>query len=148
MTTRWYGIALAALGGALGVLPFTQWYRADLPGREVTARGVAVSGELWTLPALAAVIACVGVVIAVRRPAADSLGARWLGGVGAVCGALGCAWALWSVFRITGVATPVRVSDGPEAPLRAQPAAWIAAAAGATVAAVSLWWVRTGRDRG
>lgn len=146
MTTRWCGIALIALGVALGLLPFMRWYRADLPGRHVTARGVEVSGELWSVPVLAAVICGIGIALVVGRRQPGTLGARWLGGIATVCGALACAWALWSVFRITGVAIPVGVSDGPVAPLRVQPTAWIAAAAGAAAAAVSLWWVRTGRD--
>ena len=142
--TRWYGIGVAILGAIVGTLPFARWYRADLPGRTVTRSGVEVSGELWSLPLLACVIAAIGVAIAVGRPDPVTVVARWLGGICVVAGAMCVGWALFSVFRITGVAVPVGVGDGPPAPLRAQPAAFIAAGAGAVVSAVSLVWVRIG----
>lgn len=144
--TRWYGIGVAVLGAIIGTLPFARWYRADLPGRSVVRSGVDVSGELWSLPLLASVIVAIGLVIAVRRPDPMTVVARWLGGICTVAGAICLGWALFSVFRITSVAVPVGVADGPPAPLRAQPAAFIAAAAGAVVSAVSLVWVRVGSD--
>jgi hypothetical protein len=144
--TRSYGIGVAVLGAVIGTMPFAGWYRADLPGRTVVRSGVEVSGELWTLPLFACVIVGIGVAIAVGRPNPVTLVARWLGGICAVAGAMCVGWALFSVFRITGVAVPVGVADGPPAPLRAQPAAFIAAAAGAAVTAVSLVWVRIGSD--
>ena len=144
--TRWYGIGLALLGAIVGTLPFARWYRADLPGRNVVLSGVDVSGELWSLPLLACVIVAIGVGIAAGTPDPMTVVARWLGGICAVAGAMCVAWALLSAFRITGVAVPVGVADGPPARLRVQPTAFIAAAAGAAVAAVSLWWVRLGSD--
>jgi hypothetical protein len=142
--TRSYGIGVAVLGAIIGTMPFARWYRADLPGRNVLRSGVEVSGELWSLPLLACAIVTIGVAIAVRRPDPMTVAARWLGGICAVAGAMCVGWALFSVFRSTGVAVPLGVADGPPAPLRAQPAAFIAAAAGAAVSAVSLAWVRTG----
>ncbi len=144
--TRWCGISLAVLGAIVGLLPFARWYRADLPGRNVVVSGVEVSGELWSLPLLAGVIIAIGVAIAAGRPDPMTVAARWLGGICAVAGAVCVAWALLSAFRITSVAMPVGVADGPPAPLRVQPVAFIAAAAGAAVSAVSLWWLRIGSD--
>lgn len=144
--TRWYGIGLAVLGAIAGTLPFVQWYRADLPGRNVVLSGVDVSGALWSLPILASVIVAVEVAITVGTPDPMTAVARWLGGICTVAGAMCVAWALLSAFRITSVAVPVGVAGGPSAPLRVQPTAFVAAAVGATVAALSLWWVRSGSD--
>jgi len=144
--TRSYGIGVAVLGAIIGTMPFARWYRADLPGRTLVRSGVEVSGALWSLPLLACVIVAIGVAIAAGRPDPMTVVARWLGGICAVAGAMCVGWALFSVFRITGVAVPVGVADGPPAPLRAQPAAFIAAAAGAAVSAASLVWVHLGSD--
>ncbi len=146
MTTRGCGICVAVLGAAAGALPFMPWYRADLPGREVVVSGIDVKGELWSLPALACVVVAIGVFVAARVPDPATAVARRLAGVCVVAGALCLVWALWGTFRVTSVALPVDVSDGPPAPLRVQPMAFLAAAAGAAIAAVSLGWVRSGSD--
>ena len=146
MTPRSFGLAVALLGVLVGTLPFVRWYRADLPARDVVWSGIDVSGELWSLPILACVIVAIGVAAAAGLPDPMTVTARWLGGICAIAGTLCMAWALLSAFRITSIAVPVGVADGPPAPLRVQPTAFIAAAAGAAVAAVSLLWVRTGSD--
>ena len=146
MTARVVGVGVAALGGVVGVLPFLRWYRVDVTGRDISVRGVDVRGELWSLPILACLVVAIGLYVAVRVPGPGTLAVRRFGGVCAVAGAMCLAWALWSVVRIPSVAVPLDVGDGPTAPLQAHPVALLAAAAGAAVAAISLWWVRDSSD--
>ena len=143
MTSRVFGLGVTVLGTCAGILPFMQWYRVDLPGRDVVFRGVDVRGELWSLPVLACIVVAIGVYVAASVPDPRRSSSRWLGGICAVVGALYLAWALWSTWRISSVAVPLDLGDGPAAPLRAQPLALLAAAAGSGVAAMSLWWVRS-----
>jgi hypothetical protein len=146
VTARVYGVGLVVLGVLVGALPFAHWYRVDLPGRDLEHSGVAVSGELWSLPLLAGVIVTIGAWVAARGldPAGSS--ARWLGWACAVAGVVALGWILLSAFRITSQAVP-DVPGGPPAPLHVQSIAYVAAAAGAAITALSLWWLRLGAEQ-
>lgn len=146
MTARVVGVGVAVLGALVGILPFLQWYRVDLPGRDISVRGVDVRGELWSLPILACLVVAIGLYVAARSSGPGTLAVRRLGGICAVAGVMCLAWALWSVVRIPSVAVPLDVGDGPTAPLQAHPVALLTAAAGAAVAAISLWWMRSNSD--
>lgn len=142
MTARVFGLGVAVLGACAGILPFLGWYRVDLPGRVVVVRGVDVRGELWSLPVLAGIVVAIGVYVAASDSDPREQSSRWLAGICAVAGALCLAWALWSAWRISSVAVPLDLGDGPQTPLRAQPVALLAAAAASGIVAMSLKWVR------
>lgn len=144
MIARLIGIGAAVLGALVGIAPFLDWYLADLPERRIAFAGIDVAGELWTLPVLSIPIVGLGVAIAVARPDPRATLARWAGGALTLLGAFALAWALKSALDVGAVALPAGVPDGPGAPLRAQPVAFICAAAAAAVACAGLAWLREG----
>lgn len=144
--TRIVGIALAALGAFVGAAPFLHWYRIDVPGRDLPVSGIDASGELWSLVPLGVVIVAAGLALAVLVPEPSGRQSRWLAGIAAVAGTFATIWAVKCTLDIPAVGVPVGVGDGPEAPVVARPLAFIAAAAAAGVASVSLMWLRAGTD--
>ena len=144
--TRGVGIAIAALGALIGVSPFLDWYRIDVPGRDLPVSGVDAAGELWSLVPLAVVIVAAGIAIALLRPDPSDRQARWLGGIAAAASAFALLWALKCAIDIPAVGVPVGVDEGPEAPLAATSLAFVVAGAAACVASVSLAWLRAGSD--
>jgi hypothetical protein len=144
--SRVVGIALAALGAFIGVSPFLNWYRIDVPGRDLRVSGVDAAGELWSLVPLAVVIVAAGTAIALLGPDPSDRQARWLAGIAAVAAAFAASWALRCAIDVPAVGVPVSVEDGPDAPLAVRPLAFVVAAAAACVASVSLVWLRSGAD--
>ena len=142
--TRAVGIALCTLGALIGVAPFLHWYRVDIPGRDLPISGIDAAGELWSLPLVGAVLVGVGLAIATAVPDPSYRAGRWLAAVGAVAGVFATAWALKGALTVRAVAVPTGVTDGPVAPLAAQPLAFLTAAAAACVVCVALAWVRSG----
>lgn len=132
------------LGVAMAVAPFTSWYRADLPGRDITFQGVDVAGELWSLPVLGTLIVAMGTALLRSGATADSRFGRWAGGVVAVAGVLAFAWTLKGIFDIRALAFP-NVS-GPAAPISATAAGYVTAGICAVTVAAGLQWLRAGSD--
>jgi hypothetical protein len=146
VTVRAYGVAFAVLGAIVGVVPFLDWYRLDLPGRDLRVSGVQVAGELWVLPLLGAVAIAIGTAILALGPDPARRVSRWLGGATAITGAFAVLWAAKAVWWHRTTAYPVGVPDAPAVPLSTQPLGYLAVAAAAALAAVALLWLRAGTD--
>jgi hypothetical protein len=131
---------MVAGGAALGALPFLVWYSAESPGGRSTATGVGATGELWSLPVLAALIVAAGALALVLGGSAGSRRGRRLGAVALAAGAVSAFWAIKN-----GVDVPVRLVSTPGGrPVRppgaveVEPAAFGAAAAAACVALAGI----------
>lgn len=143
---RAYGAAFVVLGAIVGVLPFLDWYRLDLPGRDLRVSGVQVAGELWVVPILGGVTIVIGAAIGLLAPAPARRVSRWLGGATTLAAGFAALWAAKAVWWHRATAVPIGVSDGPAAPLATRPIGYLAVAAGAALAAVALLWLRSGTD--
>lgn len=146
MTVRVYGAGFAALGVLLAVLPFLDWYRLNLPERDLRLSGVEVAGELWVVPLIGAVALATGAAILVAAPASRRRVSRWLGAVTAIGATFAALWAAKAAWFHQATAFPVGVPDGPSVPLSIRPFALLTIAAGSALAAAALLWLRSGVD--
>jgi hypothetical protein len=119
-------------------LPFLVWYAIDTPAGHLTATGVQATPELWSLVALGALIALVGVAVGAGRGS----GTLVLIVVGASGVAVG--WALENALNVpVGLlvtepgGTPGRVAND-LVRVDVQPAAYLAAAAAAIAGMAAL----------
>lgn len=144
MTDRIAGITLLALAAALAVLPALTWFAAPPDADPTRASGLAVAGQLWPVPLLAALIALAGAGIVAGRPKRGRRAARWAGPLALASSALALGLTLWAGAD-PGVALTIRLDDATEtvpAPVRLEPAAVIApivAGVGVAIGAAATW---------
>jgi hypothetical protein len=142
---RVIGVAIAACGVLVAVLPALPWYAATLPTGTASLSGYGAGGASWILPVIGAAMAITGVLAALWQPLPGTRTGRVLGGVTVLWAALGVAWS--ALVALTPRVDVVAVRAGfPDAPLAGDwvvtvlPPAWacLAAAALAGMAGILL----------
>ena len=137
------GVASAACGLLLCILPLLAWYSADLPTGSDSLTGYAASATTWVLPVAGAIMIAVGVLCVWWRPATGTRVARILGGLVVVAAVVGVAWAARAVLA-PGIEVVAERAGMPSAPLDGDwsvavlPAAWIAVAVAALAGMVGI----------
>lgn len=142
---RVIGVAIAACGLLMAVLPALPWYAATLPTGTASLSGYGAGGASWILPVIGAAMAATGVLVAWWQPLPGTRTARVLGGVAVLWAVLGVAWAALVALapRVDVVAVRAGMADAPLAgdwAMTVMPPAWacLAAAALAGMAGILL----------
>ena len=142
---RALGVAIAACGVLLAVLPALPWYGATLPTGEATLSGYGAGGASWILPLIGAAMIVTGALVARWQPLPGTRPARVLGGLSILWAVLGVAWSALIALspRVEVVAERLGAPDAPVAgdwSVSVLPSAWacVAAAALAGMAAILL----------
>jgi hypothetical protein len=92
------GALLLGLGAAMAALPAFGWYTAPPVGAPTHASGFAGAGQLWLLPALAALVVVAGALQLSARPEAAATTARVAGMLAAASGAVALGLSLWAAL--------------------------------------------------
>lgn len=134
--TRVLGVAIAACGVLLAVLPALPWYGAVLPTGTASLSGYGAGGASWILPLIGAALAVTGALAAWWAPPPGTRTARVLGGVVVLWAVLGVAWSALVALapRVEVVAQRVGLPDSPIAgdwAVNVLPPAWVCLAAAA-----------------
>ncbi len=148
---RALGIAVAACGVLMVVLPALPWYGASLPTGDASLSGYGAGGTTWIIPVIGAALVVTGALAVWWGVPPGSRGSRALGAVALLWAALGVAWVA------AGALSPdvhvVAAREGlPDAALAGEwavsalPAAWacLAVAALAGMAGILLMTPRPG----
>lgn len=137
------GVASAACGLLLCILPVLAWYSADLPTGSDSLTGYGASAATWVLPVAGVILIAVGVLCVWWRPATGTRVARILGALVVVAAVVGVVWATRAALA-PGIEVVAERAGKPSARLNGDwsvtvlPAAWIAIAAAAMAGMVGI----------
>ena len=120
------GVASAACGLLLCILPVLAWYSADLPTGSDSLTGYGASAATWVLPVAGVILIAVGVLCVWWRPATGTRVARILGALVVVAAVVGVVWATRAALAPPGPEPTMHTSQSMRRPPRAcsQPSAW------------------------
>lgn len=142
---RILGMAVAACGVLMIVLPALPWYAATLSTGSASLSGYGAGGASWILPVLGGALVMTGAIAAWWAPPPATRTARAVGGVTILWAVLGVAWSALVALapRVDVVAERAGLPDAPVSgdwAVAVLPPAWacLAAAALAGMAGILL----------